>query len=647
MAILKGTQINGNLSVKQNLTVDGNLNVQGDLTYVGVKNLRVKDHQIELNTDDSGSAVLTGENANQAGIVIRGAKNTEKNPSSEEASILYNYDNDTLVVNKTIEGTVASANNAASANKVVNPLTVNVTDESGSVKTVTFDGSAAKTVNVNLQGLQNQINSLTGGTSSIATQISNAIKELDVADAAVAGEYVSSVSETDGKIAVTRAALPDYTKVYDAKGAAAQALVDAKGYADGLAKNYDAAGAAAQALADAKTYVNNRVDGKFDATGSADTAKTEAIAQAKNYTNTEIGKLGAAAHKNVLTGEIADSPLSDNLVTAAQVKTYADGLNTTMDTRVKKLEAIDHDKLAADASAAAVAKVVADAPADFDTLKEVADWIKNDTTGAAALQTDVAGLKTKVSTLESASHTHTNKTELDKIADGDKANWDGHVANANIHVTAEQKTAWTAKQDALTNANVLAAITSTQVSNWDDAAAKAHEHVNKLVLDGITEAKVKAWDGAVSAAGVSSVGGKTGALTLKGGSTKLGEVNLSISDTGEISADIVSNSFDAKGAAATALNDAKAYTDEKVSALSSSVATKDADQDKEINKIKSDITNIENGTTLDGKYVNVSGDIMTGDLTMPRSGNKGIIFGDMKIVWNSTDSAIEFIPTTA
>ena len=641
MAILKSTLVNGDL------TVTGSLNVQGDLTYVGVKNLRVKDHQIELNTDESGVAVLTGENANQAGIVIRGAKNTEKNPSSEEASILYNYDNDTLVVNKTIEGTVASANNAASANKVVNPLTVNVTDESGSVKTVTFDGSAAKTVNVNLQGLQNQINSLTGGTSSIATQISNAIKELDVADAAVAGEYVSSVSETDGKIAVTRAALPDYTKVYDAKGAAAQALVDAKGYADGLAKNYDAAGAAAQALADAKTYVNNRVDGKFDATGSADTAKTEAIAQAKNYTNTEIGKLGAAAHKNVLTGEIADSPLSDNLVTAAQVKTYADGLNTTMDTRVKKLEAIDHDKLAADASAAAVAKVVADAPADFDTLKEVADWIKNDTTGAAALQTDVAGLKTKVSTLESASHTHTNKTELDKIADGDKANWDGHVANANIHVTAEQKTAWTAKQDALTNANVLAAITSTQVSNWDDAAAKAHEHVNKLVLDGITEAKVKAWDGAVSAAGVSSVGGKTGALTLKGGSTKLGEVNLSISDTGEISADIVSNSFDAKGAAATALNDAKAYTDEKVSALSSSVATKDADQDKEINKIKSDITNIENGTTLDGKYVNVSGDIMTGDLTMPRSGNKGIIFGDMKIVWNSTDSAIEFIPTTA
>ena len=43
-----------------------------------------------------------------------------------------------------------------------------------------------------------------------------------------------------------------------------------------------------------------------------------------------------------------------------------------------------------------VAKVVANAPTDFDTLKEVADWIANDTTGAAAMQTDIATLKTVV-----------------------------------------------------------------------------------------------------------------------------------------------------------------------------------------------------------------------------------------------------------
>ena len=254
---------------------------------------------------------------------------------------------------------------------------------------------------------------------------------------------------------------------------------------------------------------------------------------------------------------------SDIATTLASAKSYADEHDTITLASAKAYT----DTTAKSAAAEAVAAVVAGADSDFDTLKEVADWIMSDTTGAAALQTDVAGLKTKVSTLESASHTHDNKAELDKIADGDKAKWDTHVSNADIHVTAEQKTTWSAKQDALANANVLAAITSTQVSNWDNAFAKAHEHANKTVLDGITADKVAAWDGAVSAAGVSSVGGKAGALTLKGGSAVLGDVNLSISDTGEISAAIVPNSFDSFGSAATALSDAKAYTDEAKSAV--------------------------------------------------------------------------------
>ena len=269
---------------------------------------------------------------------------------------------------------------------------------------------------------------------------------------------------------------------------------------------------------------------------------------------------------------------SDIATTLASAKSYADtqdattlaSANAYADTQdaATLASAKEYADSTADAAAAkAVAAVVAGADSDFDTLKEVADWIMSDTTGAAALQTDVAGLKTKVSTLESASHTHDNKAELDKIADGDKAKWDDHVADADIHVTAEQKAAWTAKQNALANADVLANITSNQVSNWDDAFAKAHEHTNKTVLDGITAEKVAAWDGAVSAAGVSSVGGKAGAITLKGGSAALGDVNLSISDGGEISAAIVPNSFDSFGSAATALSDAKAYTDEAKSAV--------------------------------------------------------------------------------
>lgn len=42
------------------------------------------------------------------------------------------------------------------------------------------------------------------GNTAVATQITNAINALDVADTAVAGQFVTQVVETDGKIAVTR-----------------------------------------------------------------------------------------------------------------------------------------------------------------------------------------------------------------------------------------------------------------------------------------------------------------------------------------------------------------------------------------------------------------------------------------------------------
>lgn len=54
----------------------------------------------------------------------------------------------------------------------------------------------------------------------------------------------------------------------DATTKADKALVDAKAYADGLAKNYDAAGAAATAESNAKTYTDTEVQSVYDAMGS-------------------------------------------------------------------------------------------------------------------------------------------------------------------------------------------------------------------------------------------------------------------------------------------------------------------------------------------------------------------------------------------
>lgn len=45
------------------------------------------------------------------------------------------------------------------------------------------------------------------------------------------------------------------------------------------------------------------------------------------------------------------------------------------------------------AAVAEVTRIVAGADADFDTLKEIADWILNDTTGAADMANDIAALQ--------------------------------------------------------------------------------------------------------------------------------------------------------------------------------------------------------------------------------------------------------------
>ena len=50
-------------------------------------------------------------------------------------------------------------------------------------------------------------------------------------------------------------------------------------------------------------------------------------------------------------------------------------------------------QVATAAAAAEITKVVANADADFDTLKEIADWILNDTIGATQMANDISALK--------------------------------------------------------------------------------------------------------------------------------------------------------------------------------------------------------------------------------------------------------------
>lgn len=99
-------------------------------------------------------------------------------------------------------------------------------------------GDSSSGIIKNLADLRADIDSITGGDSeagSINTQITNAIAALDTEDVAVDGQYISSVTQVDGKISVARKDLPDFTeKISTAKQ-------EANTYTDGKVKDVSTA----------------------------------------------------------------------------------------------------------------------------------------------------------------------------------------------------------------------------------------------------------------------------------------------------------------------------------------------------------------------------------------------------------------------
>ena len=326
-----------------------------------------------------------------------------------------------------------------------------------------------------IKNLEEIVAGLTGDESgeqpqSVQGQISAAIQALDVD--AKAGDYVASVAQVDGKIEATMG-----TFNFDAKGAAADVkteligtasdnasastIAGAKKYADeaaGLAKGYADTQDAAT-LSAAKTYAKEYADGlaaNYDAAGAAGTAKSEVI-----------GASGDASTADTIYG--AKKHAEEKAAAAeAAAKSYAEGLVATgsaLEVRVKANEdAIVVLKGEGEGSvkktvADAVADVVASAPENFDTLKEVADWIANDTTGAASMQNAIATLNGDV-------------TKEGSVAKQVK---DAVDAEAAIARAAEEA-----------NANAIAVLNGTEAGSVAKAVADAKSAIDAYTINGKT-----------------------------------------------------------------------------------------------------------------------------------------------------------------
>lgn len=259
--------------------------------------------------------------------------------------------------------------------------------------------------------------------------------------------------------------------------------VDSK-VADVVAGSIDGLGALASkdkvAEADLDTDLAAKLNGKADVGTAEDTSDMDTLKGAKKYADeksnavqTEVdaleAKVGAVTDGKTVVQMIEEAQAAatydDTEIKAdIQANTAAIGVlngEATVDGSVKKTVADE------------IAKIVADAPESFDTLKEISDWISTHSDDASAMNSaivalqnildgigdtgagekatvvayvtdaiaalkigdyakaaDLTALAERVTTLEGTSHTHANKAELDKIVDGDKAKWDAAEQNA-------------------------------------------------------------------------------------------------------------------------------------------------------------------------------------------------------------------------
>lgn len=150
---------------------------------------------------EKGATLISDVAANKAAI---GTKTVENNNS------IYKRIEDLEAKKHKVSDVTATTGKYVSGVKV---------DETGALTiketALTADGVAAtaieagdETVAVEGDKVSKQIASLAKSIKAAAKTADDAIKALDVEDTAVAGQYVSAVSETDGKITVTRADLP-------------------------------------------------------------------------------------------------------------------------------------------------------------------------------------------------------------------------------------------------------------------------------------------------------------------------------------------------------------------------------------------------------------------------------------------------------
>ena len=293
------------LHVKGNATVDGDLKVKGDLTYVGVKDLRVKDKQIDINANESGSAVAS---ADQAGIVI---KNTD---AAGDITVLWDAASETLKFNKKVDATVTKADEAS---KVTYAL-----KQGDGISAVEYDGSAEKTISVDTEWLKNQQAGKVGHKLSVT-----------------ANDYLTASANFDGSADVTLTL--DLSKETDRIAALETATGSLQ---DQITTEVDRAKAAEKTNADNLTAEITRAKAAEEA-NTASISSEVTRAKAAEKTNADAIAAEVTARENAVSGlddriTAVEDILPEDATTLA-TKTEVEAVQTNLTTEISRAKAAE------------------------------------------------------------------------------------------------------------------------------------------------------------------------------------------------------------------------------------------------------------------------------------------------------------------
>ena len=264
---------------------------------------------------------------------------------------------------------------------------------------------------------------------------------------------------------------------------------------------------------------------KITLTKGATHTTAEDVSNAIDLAIGELGnKEGDTPYANVkeyVDDKIAEAATYDDTETKAKVQANTNAIGVlngeaTVEGSVKKTVADE------------IAKVIADAPESFDTLKEISDWISSHSDDAAAMNSAITALQ---GILDGIGDTESGEkaTVVAYVTDAIAALNIGDYAKA-ADLTALAGRVTTLEGTSHTHANKALLDTYTQTEeNLADAVAKKHTHANATELDKIAAGDKAKWDAA--------------------------EQNA------KDYADSLASDYDAAGSAAEALADAKEYTD--------------------------------------------------------------------------------------